>query len=307
MNFAQTLKTSFIPTKENNYRPRFLESRVLIYFVAVLLLLKLFTLPFFLFFSKNIFFASIVESSLVQLVNNQRQSLGIEPLNENPQLKQAALLKAEDMAEKGYFAHQSPEGLSPWHWFSMAGYNYQVAGENLAIGFLDSDQVHQAWLASPSHRANLINSSYREIGIAVVQGNFQGRETAIVVQLFGKPTEFLAQAPAEETPGLPTAENLEAEKPEIAGAETSAPEVKNNLIAGFLSFVASDFYNFLQKFIYGFLFLIIASLILNVFVRFDIQRPDLILKTAFFICLLIVFLLLDKVDMVNIISRGFAI
>lgn len=315
---TEKIKIIFVPCKDNNYRPKFLESRVLVYFVALLLVMKLFTLPFFLLFSKNIFFAAIVESSLIKLTNQQRQSLGLEPLTENQQLKQAALLKAKDMLQNGYFAHQSPEGFSPWYWFGQTGYNYRLAGENLAIGFLDSEQVHQAWLASPSHLANLVNPNYRETGIAVLQGNFQGRETTMVVQLFGsqlsisqtqpppKPSEPIGQAPAKETPAPSPAPTPE-ENLEVAGAEEVLPDLENKLAVSFLSFVASDFYNFLQKFIYGFLILIILALILNVFIRFDVQHPDLILKTAFFVCLLIVFLLIDKVDMVNLVSRNFAI
>ncbi|GAH47620.1 unnamed protein product, partial [marine sediment metagenome] len=73
------------------------------------------------------------------------ESLGLSALRENPQLSKAALLKAQDMLENDYFAHRSPEGITGWYWIKKAGYNYQRAGENLAIAFLDSEEVHKAW------------------------------------------------------------------------------------------------------------------------------------------------------------------
>jgi hypothetical protein len=321
--FIQWLKEVFLPTENNNYRPRFLESRVLVYCVVVLFLLKLFTLPFFILFSKNIFFAAIVESMLIKLTNQERQSLGMAPLKENPQLKQAALFKAKDMLEKNYFAHQSPQGISPWYWFKIAGYNYKFAGENLAIGFLDSEQVYSAWLKSPGHRANILNPSFKEIGIAVLNGNFQGNQTTVVVQLFGTPSTFVSAPKQSEfqnkIPATTEFKNQgQKEVTEVASQaaldistqgefEKELGVKEKNLILGFLSFMTSDFYNFLQKFIYGFLIIIILALLLNIFIRLDIQHPDLILKTFFFILLLFTFLAVDKVDMVNFISRNFAI
>jgi hypothetical protein len=68
-----------------------------------------------------------------------------------------------------------------------AGYEYQVAGENLARDFGTTPDMMEAWMASPTHRANIVNPKYTEIGIAVIDGVFQGYETTLVVQMFGKP------------------------------------------------------------------------------------------------------------------------
>lgn len=296
----QKLKIIFIPNEENNYRPRFLESKVLFYCLILLLLLKLFTIPFFLFFPKNVFFAAIVESALIKLTNQYRQSLALPPLEENPQLKQAALLKAKDILEKEYFSHYSPEGVSPWHWFRIAGYKYKFAGENLAIGFFDSEQVHQAWLASPNHRANLLNPNFQEIGIGVMKGKFQGNEITVVVQLFATPAVSSinegSPRPVIEVKTKPLAQEVEVEV-----------EKKEKLMIKFLSFFSSDYHSWLQKIIYGLLILIIVSLIINILVRFDIQHPDLIFKTIIFIGLLTLFVLIDKTDMIKLISPDFAI
>ncbi len=99
-------------------------------------------------------------------------------------------MKADDMATKGYFAHTSPEGLTPWYWFAQVGYNYTYAGENLAINFNESKDVDTAWLASPTHRANILNSHYTEIGIATAQGMYKGVQATFVVQMFGTPVVF---------------------------------------------------------------------------------------------------------------------
>lgn len=319
----QKLKIIFIPGQDNKYRPKFLESRVIFYVLIALLILKLFTIPFFLSLPKNIFFAALVENTLVKLTNQERQSLGLQSLRENSKLKTAALLKAKDMLEKDYFSHHGPEGISPWHWFRVVGYDYKIAGENLAIGFLDSEQVHQAWLESASHRANLLNPAYQEIGIAVLKGDFQGNETTVVVQLFASPAISQTKPITEPTrEPLPESQEMVEPSPEIA--EILPPEIypepeqiispyreltepRGELIFNSLSFLTSDFYQLLQKFIYGFLILIIISLLISIFVRFDIQHPDLIFKAIFSIGLLILFVLIDKVDMLNLISRNFAI
>jgi hypothetical protein len=112
-------------------------------------------------------------------------------------------MKANDMAAKSYFAHTSPEGIDPWYWFNQAGYKFSYAGENLAIDFSDSDAVNSAWMNSPTHRANLLDQHYTEIGIATAQGLYQGHVTTFVVEEFGKPTET-AVATAPEPPQFAT-------------------------------------------------------------------------------------------------------
>ncbi|MGB9743348.1 MAG: CAP domain-containing protein [Minisyncoccales bacterium] len=197
-DFYQQLKLFFIPCQANNYKPRFLDSKFLFYYAVILLFLKLLIIPVFLYFPNTVFFADITKIDLINLANNTRAYFKLTPLKENPLLNEAAYLKAKDMLEKGYFAHYSPEGLSPWYWLQKIGYQYRSAGENLAIGFVDSEQVHQAWLNSPSHKQNIINPKYQEIGIAVLKGKFQGSETTLVVQYFGS-SASLASAPKTAT------------------------------------------------------------------------------------------------------------
>lgn len=120
--------------------------------------------------------------------NNERSAHGLPPLRTNSKLNIAAANKSYDMIMHDYFAHTSPRGLTPWYWIRNSGYQYKQAGENLAIDFYDASQLHRAWMNSPSHRANILNSNYIDVGISVRSGQYQGRQTTIVVVMFGNPT-----------------------------------------------------------------------------------------------------------------------
>ena len=131
--------------------------------------------------------AAVISSSLVEMTNTDRQAKALSTLTVDPQLTAAAQAKANDEATKGYFAHTSPDGHNSWYWFSQAGYLYSYAGENLAVDFTDSSDVDAAWLASPTHRANILDPHYTQIGIATAVGTYQGHQATFVVQMFGTP------------------------------------------------------------------------------------------------------------------------
>lgn len=143
--------------------------------------------------------AAVIASSLASLANGDRAANAEGALVVSPTLTAVAQAKANDMAAKGYFAHTSPEGHDPWYWFAQEGYNYSYAGENLAIDFTDSVTVEDAWMASPEHRANLLNGRYTEVGIATAQGMYDGHETTFVAEEFGAP----ARAPMAYAPPAP--------------------------------------------------------------------------------------------------------
>ena len=216
--FCKTKKV-FFPCRANKYKPRFLNSKFLLYYALFLLILKLAIVPFLFYFPHTAFFAELTKVNLFELANASRDELGFHPLRENAALNQAAHLKATDMFEKDYFAHHSPEGITPWYWLERSDYGYAAAGENLAIGFLESEQVHRAWMNSPSHQKNILNPNYQEMGIAVLKGYFQGRETTLVVQFFGTPRtepyipEILPEEP--ESPAL-VEEDQAVKEPEDA-------------------------------------------------------------------------------------------
>lgn len=139
---------------------------------------------------------------LVALTNESRSQNGLGTLSTNSALATAAYNKAKDMFEDNYFAHTSPDGKTPWDFIKEAGYTYSYAGENLAIGYADADELFDAWMNSPTHRENILNSNFREIGIAVLSGTFEGSQTLIAVQEFGTPLS--AEQVASEVSADPT-------------------------------------------------------------------------------------------------------
>lgn len=143
-------------------------------------------LPVFLFIPNNEVQASEVTTPrLLELINNNREKNSLAPLAVNHELTQAALKKARDLLARGYFAHTTPDGKPFYAWIEEERYDYLYAGENLAIDFFTSEEMVEAWLASPTHRANIMNEHYNETGMAVVKGLWQGRETIVAVQMFG--------------------------------------------------------------------------------------------------------------------------
>ncbi|MBI5470140.1 CAP domain-containing protein [Candidatus Kaiserbacteria bacterium] len=164
-------------------------------------------------------YASVMAAVLVDMANNDRNVNNVSTLTLNPLLVAAAQAKANDMAAKSYFAHISPEGVDPWHWFEEAGYRYKYAGENLAVDFSDSTDVNNAWMNSRTHRENILDPHFTEIGIAVAQGFYEGRSTTFVVQEFGLPAEASAKA------GAPTHEITPQNPAEPALATTATGTV----------------------------------------------------------------------------------
>lgn len=126
--------------------------------------------------------------------NAERTKFGLKPLASDSGLDRVATIRMRDMFVKQYFEHVSPSGDSASKEADVVGYEYITLGENIALGnFKDDDALVLAWMNSPGHRANILNSKYTEIGISVGKGMYEGRETWIAVQIFGKP---LSDCPA---------------------------------------------------------------------------------------------------------------
>jgi uncharacterized protein YkwD len=129
--------------------------------------------------------SEITSKKMVELTNQSRVDAGLNPLDVNSKLMLAAQRKADDMFANQYFEHISPDGVTPWHWFNMVGYDYTYAAENLAIDFTTAEGTHSALMKSTGHRENILGANYEDIGIAAVSGNFNGKESTIVVEEFG--------------------------------------------------------------------------------------------------------------------------
>ncbi len=118
--------------------------------------------------------------------NKERINNGRKPLTRNAVLDKAAAAKVNDMFAQQYFEHENPQGKGPAEVVTAAGYIYLTVGENLALGNFGSDAaLVTAWMNSPGHRANILNPDFREIGIAVKKGTFEGNSTWLAVQEFG--------------------------------------------------------------------------------------------------------------------------
>ncbi len=130
---------------------------------------------------------SIDSTALLRATNAERTSDGESELRMSTKLTAAANQKVEDMFSQQYWAHTSPAGSTPWTWFDKVEYHYQDAGENLAKDFSTSNGVVAAWMNSPAHRENLLDSRYKEVGFASKSGVLNGEETTVVVALYGAP------------------------------------------------------------------------------------------------------------------------
>lgn len=176
----------FVPRESNNHRAKLLSHQILFF-----LILFLFIGQFFLPIIKANFFSvlgvstDISAQTLLLLTNQSRQEQKLTPLTLNKQLSSAASRKAQNMFEKNYWAHNAPDGATPWFFIKESEYDYAYAGENLARGFTKSDEIVAAWMESPTHRDNLLSQNYEEVGFATTQGTLLGEETTLVVAMFG--------------------------------------------------------------------------------------------------------------------------
>lgn len=157
-------------------------------FILVILVALVGIVPSFRTTAKNSL-SAIYAAVLVNLTNQNRAASNISELKVNPLLEKAAQMKADDMASKSYFAHNTPDGKTPWYWIDQAGYKYVYAGENLAVNFEESEDVETAWMNSRGHFLNIMNPKYTEIGIATSTGIYKAREAVFVVQMFGSPAK----------------------------------------------------------------------------------------------------------------------
>ena len=113
------------------------------------------------------------EKKVVTLVNAERAKYGLSALKISLELTNGARLKSLDMHDRRYFSHTSPTYGSPFAMMKSLGITYRTAGENIARGYSTADAVVKAWMNSESHRANILNASYTEIGVGyIADGNY---------------------------------------------------------------------------------------------------------------------------------------
>lgn len=176
----------FLPHESNNHKAKLLHNSTLflltLAFIGFQLLLNIIPklAPRVLGYA-----ASISANEVIRLTNEKRIQNGLAPLTLNSTLSAAAQAKGIDMINRDYWAHVAPDGTQPWKFFTDFGYKYRYAGENLARDFSSASSAVDAWMASPSHKENMLSSKYKEIGIGIVEGDMAGVDTTIIVQFFG--------------------------------------------------------------------------------------------------------------------------
>ena len=162
--------------------------------------------------------------ALLAATNVQRANNGAASLTTNSQLNSAAQAKANDMVARNYWSHNTPDGQEPWVFIQNAGYKYSKAGENLAYGFATSSDTVTGWMNSATHKANLLDTAFTEVGFGIANSssfNSSGEET-VVVAMYGKPQVLAAEssapapAPAKKTTTTQPAETKPIEtKPPV--------------------------------------------------------------------------------------------
>lgn len=165
-------------------------------------------------------------ATLLEATNNERAKDHEQALTLNAQLTAAAQAKADDMVAQNYWAHNSPDGKTPWVFINAAGYQYKSAGENLAYGFSNGIESVAGWMASPEHRANILNGNYQNVGFGVASSpDFvgEGPETVVVAE-YGQP--------AVSTTGSAPAKASSTNSPSLLGNEIKAQPVSRVQLLG---------------------------------------------------------------------------
>lgn len=177
---------------------------------------------------------SMSSGGLLSSTNAERSEAGAGSLKINSKLASAAQAKANDMAERNYWSHNTPDGDPPWVFVSAKGYNYQKLGENLAAGFSTEPATIAGWMASPAHKDNLLDPAFTEVGFGYANNaNYTsagGGPMTVVVAMYGKPTVLASQtqssSPSSTKSTKPAAPKPRAEAKKETKAEPKKEEPK---------------------------------------------------------------------------------
>ena len=153
----------FFPRESNNHRAKLLHHKSLLFVIVFFLFVEILLSGVKQNYQQVLGSTTDISSQkLFLLTNKEREQNGLTPLVFNETLSKAALLKANYMFTNNYWAHNAPDGTTPWVFIKQVGYEYTYAGENLARGFATSDDVVKAWMASPTHKENMLSSKDRK-------------------------------------------------------------------------------------------------------------------------------------------------
>lgn len=218
------LKVCVIPNPENDFRPWALRHKSLAAMAALMLIAKIVAASAIALVPASAELSTITSATIVQFTNAERRKAGVGDLKVNSLLASAAAQKAQHMLDKDYFAHISPDGVTPWFWMAKVGYQYDIAGENLAIDFTEAEDVVAAWMASPTHKDNMLHAEYTETAVAVATGEFQGGTSTVVVHMFGRGVGSSAgKAASSTTVASPSPTPLSSPAPTVTPIPTPIP------------------------------------------------------------------------------------
>jgi len=300
-HFYQRLKRKvkcyFIPHQDNDHQPLSLRPKKLLGYALILILIKL-TVTGFLFFyyPTPAELANIVTSKIVELANADRDRNQIDEFAVNHNLTRFAMAKAQDMIDNNYFSHDSPDGRKPWQWIDRNEYDYIYAGENLAMDFSSAELIHQAFMKSPTHQKNILNPKYKDIGVAVVSGEINGRQTDVLVQLFGTQRSQRETIPST-VPPVVTLENTPTPQIQVVGEEIVAGQsaeftadspgiIVVSAKTSAKKSITDTIIEYTNIFFIAFLIFISAALFLNVVIKVKVQHPKVILQSLAIIALI---------------------
>lgn len=141
-------------------------------------------------FPQIAFLSEITPEKIIELTNSERLKLNLNNLTANHLLTKAAYKKGQAIIDSNTFQHNiNKKKFSKW--IKNVGYKYSYIGENLAIDFITSEGVINAWLKSKTHKRNMLNSVYEETGVAVIKNKFLNENTILIIQIFGSPLNII--------------------------------------------------------------------------------------------------------------------
>lgn len=281
------VRNFFLPHSENAYHPHFFKKNTVTALAAVIVFLNIVYLVHTTVIAGNTgFLAAVLPGVLTSLTNNDRVAVGLSTLTESELLKKAAALKAEDMAKRGYFAHVAPDGTTPWHWIETVRYSYTYAGENLAVKFTDSKDVEEAWMKSPTHKANIVKPQFKEIGIATAQGMYKGEEVTFIVQYFATPSKKGITGVSKGKTVTASSSKTATSAPQVLGAEIEPAASQKETPIKDAVLIAASSPNHIMLYVLGGIFGAVALLLfLAIVIKIRVQYLEVIGAGIFLLAL----------------------
>jgi hypothetical protein len=211
------LKHYVIASEHNDWQPWIIRPTAFVCFCIMTWTLRL-ALPVSFSFAQ----ATIDAADVMAKINLERTNRFIPALTSNSKLSTAAGAKSNDMLARSYFAHVDPDGNYVWGRIESAGYApYLTLGENLAMDFGSASGVVEAWMNSPTHRANIVNQKFEDQGLASIYGLFEpDHYTIMITSLFGT---LLNQNPTPQPPPPPPPQTAKPLPPPPASKPAPAP------------------------------------------------------------------------------------